>query len=111
MDRLGPFREIICRVIEEFAQFKPSHGEIETEVVLDQVHDHYELKHVGWDGARRVHGTVVHIDLRGGKVWVQYDGTSRSVAEALVEAGIPRKSIVLGFQPSTVRQHTEFASG
>ena len=30
-------------------------------------------------GARRVHGCVSHIDIRGRKVWVQHDGTSRPV--------------------------------
>jgi hypothetical protein len=66
---------------------------------------------VGWDGVRRVHGSVIHLDIRGGKVWVQHDGTSRPVAEALIEAGIPREDIVLGFHPAEERRHTAFAPG
>ena len=38
---------------------------------------HYEVMHVGWDGPRRIHGSVVHIDIVDDKVWIQYDGTSR----------------------------------
>jgi hypothetical protein len=51
----------------------------------------------------------VHIDLIDGKVWIQYDGTTRPVAEELVAAGIPREDIVLAFYSSRVRQHTGFA--
>lgn len=48
------------------------------------------MLHVGWDGVRRLHGSVVHIDIIDDKVWIQYDGTSQPVAEALLEAGILR---------------------
>jgi XisI protein len=79
--------------------------------VVDPDRDHYEVLHVGWDGSRRVHGSVVHIDIRAGKVWVQYDGTTLPVAEELVAAGIPKEDIVLGFHPAEVRCHTGFATG
>jgi hypothetical protein len=111
MDRLEHYREVVSRLVEEYARYKPSHGKIETEAVVDRAHDHYEVMHVGWDGVRRVHGCVVHIDIKDGKVWVQYDGTSRPVAEELVAAGIPREDIVLGFHPPGVRGHTAFAVG
>jgi len=109
MDRLEHYRAIVRQLIEEYARYKPSHGQIETEAIVDRERDHYEVMHVGWDGVRRVHGSVVHIDIIGGKVWVQYDGTSRPVAEELLAAGIPREDIVLGFHPADVRRHTEFA--
>jgi hypothetical protein len=105
------YREIARRLVEEYASYKPSHGQIETEAIVDREKDHYEVMHVGWDGQRRVHGSVVHIDIIGGKVWVQYDGTSRPVADELTAAGIPREDIVLGFHPANVRPLTEFAAG
>jgi hypothetical protein len=111
MDKLERYREIVRRLIEEYARYKPANGQIETEAIADRVRDHYEVLHVGWDGVRRVHGVVVHIDIRGGKVWLQYDGTSRPVAEELVEAGIPREDIVLGFHPAELRPLTGFGAG
>jgi hypothetical protein len=111
MDKLDRYREIVRRLIEEYAGYKPANGQIETEAVVDRDRDHYEVVHVGWDGVRRVHGSVVHIDISGGKVWVQYDGTSRPVAEELVAAGIPREDIVLAFHPAHLRQYTGFAVG
>jgi hypothetical protein len=111
MDRLDHYRDIVCRLVEEYASYKPSHGQIETEAIMDRARDHYEVMHVGWDGVRRVHGSVVHIDIIGGKVWIQYDGTTRPVAEELVAAGVPREDIVLGFHPADVRRHTDYAVG
>ena len=111
MDRAERYRVIVRQLIEEYARYIPSHGQIEVEAVVDREHDHYEVMHVGWDGPRRVHGCVVHVDIRGGKVWVQYDGTTLPVAEELVAAGIPREDIVLGFHPADMRQHTAFATG
>jgi hypothetical protein len=109
--KVDRYREIVRRLVEEYASYKPSHGQIETEAIVDRDKDHYEVMHVGWDGERRVHGSVVHIDIINGKVWVQYDGTSQPVAEELVAAGIPREDIVLGFHPANVRPLTEFAVG
>ena len=109
MDKRERYRLIVSRLIEEYASYKPTHGQIETEAIVDRAKDHYEVMHVGWDGSRRIHGSVVHIDIIDDKVWIQYDGTSRPVADELVAEGIPREDIVLGFHPAEVRQYTDFA--
>jgi hypothetical protein len=111
MDKLDRYRRIVIRLIQTYASYKPSHGEIETEAIVDRDRDHYEVMHVGWDGVRRVHGAVVHIDIHDGKIWIQYDGTSRPVAEELVEAGIPRDDIVLAFHPAELRSLSGFGAG
>jgi len=111
MDTLTRYREIVRDLLREYARYKPSYGEVTTEVIEDITHDHYELMHVGWHGQRRIHGSVIHIDLIGDKVWVQHDGTSRPVAEELVLRGVPRDHVVLGFHPADVRPHTEFGVG
>lgn len=110
MEPVTQQRSIAREVVEMYAGCKPSHGQIETEVVIDDERGHYEVVHVGWDGERRVHGPVIHLDLIGDKVWVQYDGTNRPVAEELVRRGIPRDRIVLGFHPPHVRAMTDFAA-
>ncbi|MBM3226184.1 MAG: XisI protein [Candidatus Tectomicrobia bacterium] len=109
MDTLSRYRHIVRELIHTYASTKPAHGSIQTEAIIDTDNDHYEVMHVGWDGVRRVHGTVVHIDIINEKIWIQYDGTSRPVAEALLDAGVPREAIVLGFHPAALRQYTDFA--
>ena len=111
MDKIDRYRMILKRIIEDYASYKPSNGQIDTEAIVDSAHDHYEVMHVGWDGQRRVHGSVIHLDIIDGKVWLQYDGTTRPVADELMAAGIPREDIVLGFHPADVRPLTSFAVG
>lgn len=109
MDKLALYREIVRKVIFEYATHKPYHGQIDVEPIIDSEHDRYQVVHVGWDGVRRVHGCTVHIDIIGDKVWIQYDGSSYPVAEALMEAGIPQQDIVLAFHPEELRHYTGFA--
>ncbi len=109
MGDIERYKEIVQNLILEYATYKPSHGDINTEAIIDSDQGHYEVLHVGWDRDRRVHGIAIHIDIIGDKVWIQHDGTSPGVAEELVEAGIPREAIVLAFHPAHLRQHTGFA--
>ena len=39
----------------------------------------------------------------------KYDDTEEGVATDLLEAGVPKEDIVLGFRHPKVRQHTGFA--
>jgi len=110
MDQLEKYRTIIKNILNEYAKYKPSHGDIETETIFDNEKDHYEVVHVGWHNKKRIHGSVIHIDIKGGKVWIQHDGTSDGIADELVEAGIPKEDIVLGFRYPKFRKYTEYAA-
>ncbi len=110
MDKLNRYREILRHIVHEYGKHKPRNGQIEVEIVIDPERDHYEVQHIGWQGVRRILGSVIHLDIIDGKVWIQHDGTNRPVADALLEAGVPHEDIVLGFHPPEVRQYTEFAA-
>ena len=109
MDTLDTYRKIIENVLNEYAQIPYSYGDIEREIVFDREHDRYLLLSVGWEGRRRVHGALIHIDVIQDKVWIQGDKTEDGIANNLVAAGIPKEAIVLGFHSSGIRKHTEFA--
>ena len=42
---------------------------------------------------------------------IQHDGTEVGVANELVELGVPKQSIVIGFHDPNARKLTEFANG
>jgi hypothetical protein len=54
---------------------------------------------------------VRHLDSVAGKIWIQQDGTEVGIANQLVELGVPKSDIVLGFNPPMMREYTEFAVG
>ncbi len=109
MDRVETYRQVIETALKEYASVPYAHGDIQTQVVLDQPNDHYLLVNVGWRDDCRIHGSIVHIDIINDKVWVQRDGTEHGIANDLVEAGIPKDEIVLGFRSPEIRPHTGFA--
>jgi hypothetical protein len=109
MDTSDTDRQIIETVLTEYTLIPYAHGDIQTEAVFDRANDRYLLVNVGWDDRRRVHGSLVHIDIINGKLWIQRDGTEHGIAKELVRAGIPKEHIVLAFRPAEVRRHTEYA--
>ena len=109
MDRMTEYRELVKCIIRENAEHKPSYGDTEVETVFDDERGHYERLYVGWDRAGRVDGSVIHIDVRNGKIWIQHDGTEEGIANKLLAAGVPHEHIVLGFHPPNMRKHTPFA--
>jgi len=111
MDRIARYRQIARDLIQDYSQHKVSHGEIETEGVIDSASDHYEVIQIGWDRGNRVHGMIIHFDIIDGKFWVQYDGTDRPIAAELQAAGVPKEDIVLAWHPPDVRKLTGYAVG
>ena len=110
MDKLTKYRTILRETIMKYASFKPSIGDVDVEAIIDEAQGHYELMNSGWVNGHRIHGSVIHLDIRNGKVYVQYDGTDIGIADELVEAGIPKEDIVLAFKHPGIRQHTGFAT-
>ena len=110
MDPLESWRDTIEHILTGVSAIPYANVSAHTMMVFDRVHDRYLLVDVGWRGAERVHGALVHVDIIEGKIWIQYDGTEHGIANDLVEAGVPREGIVLGFKPASVRPFTRFAA-
>ncbi|MBW4509707.1 MAG: XisI protein [Scytonematopsis contorta HA4267-MV1] len=111
MDKAEQYRQIIKQVLITHSQVKPVYGDIEVRTVFDITGDQYQVVRSGWNKDRRVYGSLIHIDLKGDKVWIQYDGTEVGVANELLELGIPKQDIVLAYHSPFMRQYDGFAVG
>lgn len=103
------YRTIIRQLLTQYASYKPSHGDIETQTVFDTENDHYQVVAIGWDGKTRVYGCSIHLDIKEGKVWIQTNNTEIDIGQDLVAQGIPKNNIVIGFQPPYLRQYSGYA--
>ncbi len=110
MDKIERFREIIERVLSEYAAIPYAYGEIKSEPVFDRERDSYLLVNVGWHKGRRMHGCLVHIDIIDGKIWIHRDGTEDGIAADLEREDIPKSDIVLAFHAPELRKHTDYAT-
>jgi hypothetical protein len=109
MDTLERYRQIIERILSDYAQIPYAHGDIRSHTVFDRVNYHYLLINVGWD-RRRVHGCLVHVDIIDGKLWIQRDGTEEGIATELEAAGVPKEHMVLAFRSPEMRKHSGYAT-
>ncbi len=109
MDKLKQYRNLIKKILTEDAALDPSQETMETLLVFDEERDSYQLMYVGWNQHMRTHGALLHLRLRNGKIWIEYDGTEAGVAQALLDAGVPKEDIVLAFHAEWKRKLTDFA--
>lgn len=103
------YRKIIQDIIKKYAEYGDQNSKIETQVIFDIKLDHYLMFHIGWQGERRVYGSVIHIDIKDHKIWIQRDGIEGGIAQALIDAGVPQSDIVLGYRSPYMRQFTNLA--
>ncbi len=79
--------------------------------LIDDTQKSYLLLKNGWEGNKYIHHAPIHLEIINGKIWIQNDDTEEGIADDLLEAGVPKKQIILGFKPpSSVRPYTEFAA-
>ncbi len=109
MGQIEVYRQIIMDLLKEYSSYSQPNDTIASQVIFDTERNHYQLLGIGWQGERRVLHPSIHIDIIGDKVWLQHDMTDAVIADELVERGIPKSQIVLGFHPEHVRHYTGFA--
>jgi XisI protein len=103
------YAQIVRELLNQHSQYKPANGDIEVETIFDLEHDRYQIVQMGWKRQRRVHHTMMHIDIRDGKIWLLHNTTEHELAIELMGLGVPKSDIVLGFCPPEMRHFTDFA--
>jgi hypothetical protein len=111
MDARLNYPNIVKTILKEYADFFASGGLTSMHTLFDDQQQSYILINIGWEGKKYTHVVVIHIDIIDKKIWVQKDNTEEGVTTDLLEAGVPKEDIVLGFHPPKVRPYTEFAVG
>ena len=111
MERLAKYRATIRQILKQYDRLlrQAEVPGVESHLLLDEERDEYALVKSGWADHKRIRGTVVHMRITDGKIWVEEDWTEDGVATDLLKAGVPPQDIVLAFQPPELRQLGEFA--
>ena len=110
MDRLDQYRQWVRQLLTDLAEPQPSQAasSIESQMLFDSEHDHYQLLDIGWDGMNRVYTCFIHIDIKGGKILIQRNMTEADLAQDFVKFGVPKDDIILGLHPPYKRPHTGY---
>ena len=112
MDKIKRYQDLIIGYLTEYAQtVKPMNlKEVENRVVADREGNSFQLVRIGWNGQKHIFNVVLHLDIIKDKVWLQCNNTDREVLDVLIEQGMERQDIVLGFQPPFARGFLGFAA-
>lgn len=108
MDKIEQYRQYVEDILIKHSKYKPCGEEIETELIFDPVHNHYQLMRIGWNGLSRVYHSVIHFNIKNDKIWIQQNMTDIDLAQELLEIGVPKEDIVLGLQPPYKRPYTGY---
>ena len=103
------YRQIIQKILEDYAAFLGQEDGIQQKLIFDRERDRYLLLETGWHNRKRIYGSFLHLDIIDNKVWIQHDGTEDGIAYELEAAGIPKDHIVLAFKSLERRKLTEYA--
>jgi hypothetical protein len=110
MEKIEKYKSIARHIVNDLGEkFKTS--EIETQVIIDEKNGHYMIFNNGWrDGKHRIYGCIVHIEVKENeKVWLHHDGTDLIIGQQILDAGVPKNKLVIGFHSPSMRKDTEFA--
>ena len=110
--KIETYQNILISLLDEEAKPIPVNvQEVENEVVADKERNHFQLASVGWENDNKFFFDVIfHFDIKpDGKIWIQVNNTDVDIAAELVERGVEKSDIVIGFQPPRYRPYTGYA--
>jgi XisI protein len=108
MDKIVQYQDAIIDLLHEHMELgNPD----ELFLITDREHNHFQILTSGWqDEDNFTMGILLHFQIKpDGKIWVLANWTEDDVAMALVNRGVPKSDIVLGFHPQYVRKYTGYA--
>lgn len=110
MDKIKKYEEVIITLLNEYASIRKTlTPNVESQVVIDKDNHHYQLISIGWHKGKFIYTIAFHFSILNNKVWIQQNNTDVMVADELVERGVLKSDIVLGFIPEKMREHSGFA--
>lgn len=107
MDAQLTYTEIVKELLQSHARERSAIPDsYESYVVFDDTHKRYLIIDSGWQDDYYLHTTPLHIDIIDNLIWIRCDDTEDGIATELIDAGIPKEKIVLGFRHPDIRFHT-----
>lgn len=110
MEKVTTYRAIAKEVLHSIVRPDRKDDPVKNQIIIDEQNGHYLLFMNGWDDEDRYYACLVHIEVKNnGRVWVHEDRTDHIVVDKLLDRGVLKKDMVIGFHPPIMRGDTEFA--
>ena len=112
MDKVKKYQDIIIEFLNHYHHESGGNrpGDAQRRTLIDRENNGFQLLDIGWNGNRYVFSPIFHFDIIDGKIWMQCNNTEWEVVDYLMEHGVDRQDIVLGFVPPHARKFSGFAT-
>jgi hypothetical protein len=106
MDKIKKYQTALIGLLNEYAEFLAGSAPVKPQVFIDKENNHFQLLKIGWDTEKQhfVFSVLFHFDIIDDKIWLQLNNTEFPIVDELIEHGIAKSDIVLGFQPPILRR-------
>lgn len=109
MDKISIYEQYILSILQDYAKVEYANLNAQNQLIADRENRRYQVVTIGWDGKKYVHDCPMHMDIICGKIWIQRNMTELDLGEILVEMGVPKSDIVIGFLSPKVREYSDYA--
>lgn len=111
MDKLNRFQQILTHFVQDYANESrlANMPAVETVALIDLKQNRFQALHIGWHNGRYIFAPVFHLDIKNEKIWLQCNNSEREIVDVLMEQGVAKHEIVLGFVPPMARHLSGFA--
>lgn len=111
MNKIEKYQDLIITFLEDYKSTGKlaNSPDVEAQIIIDKKNNHFQFLRIGWQGRKYVFAPIFHFDIKNGKIWIQRNNTEYEVVDFLMERGVPKEDIVLGFHSPYARKFTEFS--
>jgi hypothetical protein len=110
MDKVKQYRKMVRTMLAEIADRFRRNSDWEILEIYDEEKGQYLLFTDGWKDESRDYGCFMHIEVKeDGKIWLRRDGTDLDVGQQILDSGVAKQEMVIGFHSPMMRTWTDFA--
>ncbi len=109
MDKISFYQQSILKILGEYAKIRYANVDGENQLIADKESHRYQVMTIGWEGKKFIHDCPMRMDIINGKIWIQQNMTEIDLGKELVEMGVPKSDIVIGFFSPKMREYSEYA--
>ncbi|HMQ46936.1 MAG TPA: XisI protein [Saprospiraceae bacterium] len=110
MGKVSHFQKIILQFLQYYQEATNNkNSPINRRIIADLENNSFQLLAVGWNGSHYIFSPIFHFDIINDKIWMQCNNTEWEVVDYLMEHGVDKKDIVLGFVAPQARRYSGFA--
>jgi XisI protein len=112
MDKVIKYQNVLLQFLEYYNQETDANNskeEPQRRIIADKINNSFQLLSIGWHKNHYIFGPIFHFDIINEKIWMQCNNTEWEVVDYLMENGVEKNDIVLGFVPPQARHFSGFA--